>query len=219
MIITAFDGSPRKNGNSSLLLKSFTGKAAGSGADIKIYKTDKLDLKQCRGCLICNTINRCSLKNDCWPELSKRILDSDVLLFSTPVYFHHATSSMKRLLDRFRSFIHVQITEDGLIHTPYAEWNKTIILITSQGSPDVGEAEPLNSLFNFVAETMGEGNRLMIINALKLAVGGQLNYSISELESLYAKLKINKESAEKDFIRNRSYITKLEGIAEMLCKG
>ncbi len=108
MKILAFDGSPRKNGNSTLLLKSFIERAESRKAVVKLYKTDQLDLKPCRGCLMCNVLKRCAIKKDDWEHLSKEILDADVIAFSTPIYFHHTTSSMKGLLDRFRSFIRVQ---------------------------------------------------------------------------------------------------------------
>ncbi len=206
MIITAFDGSPRTNGNSTLLLKRFIENAERKGATVNLFKTDMINLKPCRGCLMCNVIKRCAIKNDDWESLSKLIMESDVLAFSTPVYFHHATSSMKKLLDRFRSFIHVKITEEGLIHTPHSEWQKKIFLFTALGSSSKKDAEPLIDLFSFMNKVLGNKNRFEYLTAERLAVSGQILFGKSQLKDLYGKLDLSESLVEEDYKRNRQYI-------------
>lgn len=210
--MTAFDGSPRKNGNSRALMNAFIDGAAEKGCEVEIFKTDELDLKPCRGCLMCNTLKHCAIRNDCWAELSRKILDSDILVFSSPIFFHHTTASMKRLLDRFRSFIHVQITADGLIHTPHEIWNKKIILLTAHGSSLPDDAMPLVELFRFMAGTMGEDNEFKYLNTLRLAVSGQIEFDLSRLEALYEKLKIPVELAVEDVKRNRGWLEEARGM-------
>ena len=73
MKITAFDGSPRKNGNSTAILRSFTDRAEELGADLTVYRTSELDLKECRGCLMCNVLKKCAIRNDCWNGLADEI--------------------------------------------------------------------------------------------------------------------------------------------------
>lgn len=208
MKVTAFDGSPRKKGNSTILMNSFTDESIKNGADVKIYKTDSMDIKPCRGCLMCNLIKRCALRGDDWQDVSERILESDVIVFSTPVYFHHTTASMKKIIDRFRSFIHVKITESGLIHTPFAEWNKNFVLITTQGSPAAEESEDLNNLFRFLCRELGSSNELAIINAVRLAVSGQIGFEKDQLYELYEKLGLPEGLADKDYENNIDYLNK-----------
>jgi len=214
MKITAFDGSPRKNGNSTMLLSAFIKGAGNNCAEIETFKTDSLDLKACRGCLMCNTLKRCAIRKDYWPELSSKILESDVLVFASPIYFHHTTSSMKRLLDRFRSFIHVQITEDGLIHTPHQKWEKTICLLTAHGSPAVADALPLIDLFKFMTETMGPDNDFYNLAAVRLAVSGQISYDEESLIKLYQKLEIPPGLAAADAVRNRNFLFEAEELGK-----
>lgn len=206
MKIIAFDGSPRRNGNSRMLLNALLSGVENNDAEIEIFRTDELDLKSCRGCLMCNTLQRCAIRKDNWEELSQKIHSSDILAFSSPIYFHHTTASMKRLIDRFRSFVHVQITADGLIHTPHEEWHKKIFLLTAHGSSLIDDALPLVDLLKFMTEAMGPDNHFYYLNAVRLAVPGQISLDEESLKTLYAKLKIPIGLAAGDAVRNRGYL-------------
>ncbi|MBI9105403.1 MAG: flavodoxin family protein [Spirochaetales bacterium] len=212
MIITAFDGSPRKNGNSRMLLNAFIAGAKEKNSDIKIYKTDEMDIKPCRGCLMCNTLKLCAIRKDNWQDIADRIAGSDILVFSSPIYFHHTTASMKRLLDRLRSFIHVQITVSGLIHTPHEKWNKKICLLTAHGSSAVDDALPLVDLFKFLSEVMGPDNEFYHLNAVRLAASGQISFDEERLRGLYKKLGIPVELAVEDAERNAGYLKEAENL-------
>ena len=216
MKILAFDGSPRKNGNSSLILKRFTETAEKLGAEVKIYKTDLLDIKPCRGCLMCNVLKKCAIRKDGWKWISSEIIAADVLAFSTPIYFHHTTASMKKLLDRFRSFIHVQITEEGIVHIPHQLWDKKIYLFTAHGSSSANDALPLVELFEFMTEIMGEKNKLKFINAVRLAVSGQISFNSEQLEQLYNKIGLPVKLVPTDLLKNAEWLDTAGRFAEEL---
>lgn len=219
MKITAFDGSPRKNGNSTAILRSFTDRAEELGADLTVYRTSELDLKECRGCLMCNVLKKCAIRNDCWNGLADEISASDVLVFATPIYFHHTVSSMKRLLDRFRSFINVRITEEGIIHTPHNPWNKKIFLFTAHGSSSVEDALPLVDLFDFMKETLGEKNSLKCINGTRLAMAGQVTSDKTRLSEIYTKLGLPQHLVEDDYKKNIGLLKTAEEFAENIFSG
>lgn len=136
-------------------------------------------------------------------DLSQKILDSDVLVFSSPIYFHHLPGPMKVVLDRFRSFNHVQITETGLEHTPWQEWKKDFVLLLSMGSPDQSDAKPVIELFDFLKSILGHGNTLHGITATRVAVARQLSKSKYELSALYEKLKLPSDLVEEDYLKNK----------------
>lgn len=200
--ILALNGSPRESGNTSLLLDSFIEGVRTSTDQIEVLFPHKMEVNHCRGCLRCNVLKRCSISGDDWPDLSKKILDSDVLVFATPIYFHHLPGPVKIVLDRFRSFNHVQITETGLVHTPWQEWKKDIVLLLSMGSPDPSDAKPVIELFDFVKSILGQGNRLHVITATRVAVARQLSKSKDELSALYEKLNLPPGLVEEDYLRN-----------------
>ncbi len=204
--ILIFNGSPRRNGNTSKMVKVFIESAAETGVHAEEIVTDRADIKSCRGCLRCNLFRKCVIKGDGWPELSRKIKEAHTLVFATPVYFHHATASMKKILDRFRSFIHVQITGEGLLHTPWDSWSKKIILLTCMGSPSPEEARPLEELFEFIRKTLGEENRLISLAGTRLAVAGQVEMSREELRELYPKLKLPIELVDADYRRNQKLL-------------
>ena len=133
----------------------------------------------------------------------------NILVFATPVYFHHMTAQMKKLIDRFRSLVRITITETGLNHVPHREWNKEIVLISSLGSSSDIDAKPLIDLFRFMIEIMGNKSRLNIITGTRLAVSGQVGMDVIQLEKLYLKLGLSKELASVDAEVNSSLLQKL----------
>jgi len=150
MNILAFNGSPRRKGNTALLMEELLRGASESGATTEEIIAENIKLDFCKGCLRCNLIKRCAIKSDAWNTLCSKILSADVLIFASPIYFHHLTASLKKILDRFRSFLNVQITEHGLKHTPWHEWKKQFVLLLCLGSSDDADAKPVIDLFKFI---------------------------------------------------------------------
>jgi multimeric flavodoxin WrbA len=208
MNILAFNGSPRRKGNTSQLLHELLRGAQECGAQIEEIVAEKVKLKYCKGCLKCNLLKRCAIKGDDWPELSAKILNADVLIFASPIYFHHLSAPLKKILDRFRSFLHVRITEEGLKHTPWHEWRKQFVLILCIGSSDDDDAQPVINLFRFITTILGSENRLHSIIGTRLAVTGQVKMTKEELATLYPKLHLLSHLAEKDYHRNQTLLKK-----------
>ena len=204
--VLTFNGSPRKNGNTSALLHEFIRGASESGANVEQIIAYDLNLNYCTGCLKCNLLKRCAIGADDWQQLSQKILDADVVVFASPVYFHHVTAQLKKILDRFRSFMHVQITEHGLTHTPWQLWKKDFVLLLSQGSPNDDDAQPIIDLFTFIVNILGAENTLTSIVGTRLAVANQVRISQEELRTLYSKLKLPEYLVEIDFHRNQQIL-------------
>ncbi len=219
MKILALKGSPRENGNSTIMLNRFLEGCEKSGGEIKSIKPRDLDIKPCAGCLRCNLIRRCSLKGDDWEQLSNDILDADIIAISSPVYFFNFPSELKGIIDRFRSFIHVRITEDGLIHTPWVEWRKKFVVLLSMGSPDENEGAGIIKVMKFIVKELGENNELYTFNGTRLAVRGQIEFDRDKLESLYKKLQIPVKLAEHDHIRNRELLSQIYSLGTELGAG
>lgn len=206
MNIVAFNGSPRRRGNTSLLLHELLRGAQDAGARTEEIIAEELNLKYCKGCLRCNRLQRCSIQDDDWPALSEKIRAADVVVFASPVYFHHLTASLKKVLDRFRSFIHVQITETGLKHTPWQRWQKQFVLLLSLGSSVDDDARPAIDLFIFLTSVLGPDNRLTTIVGARLAVINQVLMTRDQLHSLYPKLHLPVALADVDYERNKMLV-------------
>lgn len=219
MKILALKGSPRSRGNSTLMLNRFLEGVEKSDAEVKIIDVCKLNIESCTGCLRCNLIKRCSLRDKEWEQLSKDILEADIIAISSPVYFFNFPSELKKVIDRFRSFIHVRITEDGLIHTPWTKWNKKFVVFLSMGSPDKSEGAGIVGTMNFIVEVLGEDNELFVFNGTRLAVQGQIGLEKEKLKSLYEKLQIPSGMVEPDLAANRELLSRIHLLGSELAAG
>lgn len=96
-------GSPRKNGNTHVLVSKILEGAKEEGASIDALLLKDVNIKECNGCHSCWKGNPCS-KNDDMNELYPKIIESDVIIFGTPVYWYGPTALMKAFIDRFVYF-------------------------------------------------------------------------------------------------------------------
>jgi putative NADPH-quinone reductase len=218
MTIIAFNGSPRRNGNSAILLHELLKGASDAGAQVEEIIVERLNLRYCKGCLRCNRLKRCAIRSDDWINLSKKILKADTLVFASPIYFHHLSAPLKKLLDRFRSFIHVQITETGLKHTPWHTWRKNFVLILCMGSSDDTDALPVIELFEFLTSILGHEDRLRTITGKRLAVINQVGMTGDKLRELYSKLKLPALLADQDHQRNQMLLQQCYETGKNLAK-
>lgn len=211
-------GSPRKNGNSTIMAGEFHRGAQDSGASVEIINAHEIDINFCSGCLRCNLLKRCALKDNAWNDLAKKILAADILVLATPVYFHHVSAPLKKILDRFRSFLHVQLTETGLTYTPWQKWQKEWVLLLALGSSSTTDANPIVDLFKFMTTTLGPENRLHTTIGSRLAASGQLSMNQPHLSDLYGKLQLPPHFADDDFRKNRRILQSCYYLARELTK-
>lgn len=98
--ILVLSGSPRIYGNSSILYDEFI-----RGAEEAGHKTEKIDVarKKVAGCLGCNACYKnggdCVQKDD-MKEIEEKMIDADVIVLSSPIYFYSMTAQMKAVIDR-----------------------------------------------------------------------------------------------------------------------
>jgi len=92
-------GSPRKGGNSDLLLDSALRGAHEKGIEVeRIYVRD-LDISGCIECGACEKTGACAIDDDMQDVY--RLLDSaDVIILCSPIFFYGLTSQVKALIDR-----------------------------------------------------------------------------------------------------------------------
>jgi multimeric flavodoxin WrbA len=96
-------GSPRKKGNTHILVSRILEGAKEQGAVTGILFLNDLTIRECDGCHACWKGKPCSKKDD-MNDLYPRIIESDVIVFGTPVYWYGPTALMKGFIDRFVYF-------------------------------------------------------------------------------------------------------------------
>lgn len=92
-------GSPRKDGNSDLLAQQFAKGAEEAGNSVEIIYVRDLRLGYCIGCWACLKTGKCFQK-DAANDIHAKMLEADVVCFSTPVYYYSVTGQMKTFIDR-----------------------------------------------------------------------------------------------------------------------
>ena len=96
-------GSPRKKGNTHILVSRILDGAKAEGADTEALFLSDLDIHECDGCYSCWKGRNCSKKDD-MNAIYPKIIQSDIIIFGTPVYWYGPTALMKCFIDRFTYF-------------------------------------------------------------------------------------------------------------------
>ncbi|MBB6214228.1 multimeric flavodoxin WrbA [Anaerosolibacter carboniphilus] len=104
MKIIAFNGSPRKNGNTAILLNKVLEGAASQGAETEVIHLYDLNYKGCISCFSCRLKNRqsygkCAV-NDDLTAIFKAVEKSDSIILGSPIYMGSLTGEMKSFLER-----------------------------------------------------------------------------------------------------------------------
>jgi multimeric flavodoxin WrbA len=102
MKVVAFNGSPHKEGNTSILINHVLGELKNEGIATEVVQVGGKKIRGCIACYKCmeNRNQRCAVDNDILNECIGRILDADGILLGSPVYFTDVTAEMKALIDR-----------------------------------------------------------------------------------------------------------------------
>jgi multimeric flavodoxin WrbA len=95
-------GSPRKGGNTQILLETACDTLTKYDIDTELIPLHDKVIKPCIACGICKqTRDRtCSIKDDDFHPILEKIIESDAFIIGTPVYFGCATSQTTSLLHR-----------------------------------------------------------------------------------------------------------------------
>ena len=109
MKLLGISASPRKNrSNTLLLLKEVLSGAEKEGEQSEVVHLCDLKIEFCRHCESCHkNLMVCPIKDDAHLLLNK-MLESDGIIFASPVYIDHITGYLKTFLDRSTHFIHCQ---------------------------------------------------------------------------------------------------------------
>ena len=103
MRIIVLFASPNENGSTKLLVNEFEKGAKEKGHSVEIVDVTKSDIHACRGCVHCGYEGPCVQQDD-MQEIKNKILNSDMLVFATPLYYYGMTAQLKAVVDRFCFF-------------------------------------------------------------------------------------------------------------------
>lgn len=98
--VLILSGSPRKNGNSDLLCEEFMRGAIDGGNRVEKIRVAEKHIECCKACYYCKNNNgQCVIKDD-MAEVLQKMIDADVIVLASPVYFYSIDAQLKALIDR-----------------------------------------------------------------------------------------------------------------------
>lgn len=102
MKVIAFNGSARKDGNTSILLNLVLDELKAEGIETELYPLSGKTIQGCIACFKCfEKKNRlCNVKKDIVNECIQKMDEADGILLGSPTYFADVSAGMKALIER-----------------------------------------------------------------------------------------------------------------------
>lgn len=142
MKILILTGSPRKNGNSNTLADNFIKGATEAGHEIIRFDAAQKKVHPCIACNSCKMNGPCVFKDD-FEFVRQHIIDADMVVFATPMYYFGFSAQLKTVIDRFYAI-------NGQIHRP-----KKAALLMTYANTAAEEAEPIKNHYNVLLNYLG----------------------------------------------------------------
>lgn len=98
MKIVVLNGSPRKGGNTEIMVKAFA-EAAGKN-EVTIMNVASMNIRGCLGCKYCYGHQGECVQKDDMAEVFEALKDADMAVFASPIYWFDISAQLKTVIDR-----------------------------------------------------------------------------------------------------------------------
>jgi len=113
MNIIAFHGSPRKEGNTDILLQEAIRGVSTAGHDVRLFSLNDCALRPCQNCGGCSETGACVMTDD-MQEIHGAIRNADRIILASPIFFFGLSAQAKIMIDRCQPFWY----EKYILHRP-----------------------------------------------------------------------------------------------------
>lgn len=96
--------SPRSGSNSTLLASQFAAGAEDAGIAVETISLADSEPGFCQACYYCLSHSGQCFQQDIMNSVREKLIEADVLVFATPVYFYGMSGQMKTFIDRTIAF-------------------------------------------------------------------------------------------------------------------
>ena len=150
MKILVITGSPRKNGNSNTLAEHFIKGAREAGHEVVRFDAAFKKVHPCIGCNRCGMNGPCVFRDD-FEFIREHLVNADLVVFATPMYYFGISAQLKAVIDRFYAL-------NGKIHVP-----KKAVLLMTYANTAAAEAKPIVSHYGTLLNYLGWSDAGQII--------------------------------------------------------
>lgn len=104
MNILVLNGSPRPQGTTRKMIDAFTQGATTAGHHVEVTDVCKKNINGCLACEYCHTKgNGACIQKDDMQEVYRLLMDAEMLVIASPIYYHGISGQLKCTIDRFYS--------------------------------------------------------------------------------------------------------------------
>jgi multimeric flavodoxin WrbA len=105
MNVLVIKASPRKHGNTSSLADEIAAGASEAGHECRVFWLPDLNIRDCLGCLACQTKGACVLRGDDMGQIEMAIQWADLIVFATPTHWGNISGHLLRMFERLFGFL------------------------------------------------------------------------------------------------------------------
>ncbi len=99
--IVILNGSPRRSGNTSALIKAFTEGAGSAGHSVTEFFLDRMNIHGCKGCFGGHSGRECPcVQKDDMDQIYPVVKDSEVIVLASPLYYWNLSGQLRTAVDR-----------------------------------------------------------------------------------------------------------------------
>jgi multimeric flavodoxin WrbA len=103
MKVIAFFGSPRKDGNTELLLKEAVRAIEEAGLNVHVFNLNLMNISPCQNCGGCDDTGICIIEDD-MSQIYDAIRAADRIILASPIFFFGVSAQAKVMIDRCQCF-------------------------------------------------------------------------------------------------------------------
>lgn len=92
----------RHGSNSDMLADKFVEGAKATGNDVEKISLVGKNIQFCKGCMGCQKLGKCVIKDDV-NDIMAKVLEAEVVVWATPIYYYEMSGQMKTLIDRMNA--------------------------------------------------------------------------------------------------------------------
>lgn len=107
MKILVLNGSPRPNGDTAAMVRTFKEAAEAKGHEVVCFSVCKMNINGCLACEYCHGRGQgeCVQKDD-MQRIYAELKDTEMLVLAAPIYYHGISGQLKCVIDRFYSALY-----------------------------------------------------------------------------------------------------------------
>lgn len=180
--VLGISASPRIQGNSDLLLRQALAGAESAGAQTEYVRLAELSIAPCVECNSCYKTGRCRVDDD-YQTLYSKMLETDHLIFATPIFFMTVCAQAKLLIDRCQClWAHKYVLKQPLIETARRDRRAMVIAVGGTKSKKMFESVRLTFKYYLDVLDMSYAANLFVN---KVDARGQIKENTAAMEQAF----------------------------------